>query len=157
MVTKTGQATVDIETRLVPIAYDGDNASVPVPAATVESALANFDFKPGYVGFKFAEAVKAKIAVDETGEEITLSRESSKGKNFIFANKVLTAEEFNTAAEYKTREADWLRQSWADKLANPDTVIFASDRGVRILDDYEKKNTVLINRKGEQLFPLKKA
>lgn len=154
MSTKKGEATVVTSDVVIPVAYDGECSSEPVPEPTVEAALKSFNWKPGYVGFRFAEAAKVKVTLDD-GEEMTFKRESRDPKTYYFAKRVIDINDFNTAAEFKGEPYDTFRRmaSWA--LEDTSNLLFESERGLKVFQASEKNDTVLINREGQQLWPSK--
>jgi hypothetical protein len=158
MTTKQGTATVEKENKMIPIAYDGDCSSVPVSAPTVAVALSSFEFKPGYVGFRFTEAAKATVTCDD-GTEETFSRERGRGPTYYFGSKVMSVEDFETKPEFRNNElCDQFRKFSSWVLEDKANVLFESPgRGIRVIRADELKDTVIVNKQGHQLFPPKMA
>ena len=158
MPTKSGKATVTIEDHIIPGAFDGASASFPVEAHTIEAAVKSFEWTPGYVGFQFAKAVTAKVTLDDGSEEVTLSKVTPERTVYRFAKKVLSLDEFATAAEY--RPAYEQAKRTAPHLLDGKSVIYGRDtksiapiNSIKFLPDYDQKDTVLISKQGQQLWP----
>ena len=154
METKSGKVTVTFEKRLIPIAYDGYCCSVAVEEHSVDAALKGFKWIPGYLGFKFAEAASAKVILDGSGQEISFKQEKDESTQYLFAEKVLSLDDFAKAGEYRPIY-DLVQKNWPESKLK-EAVIYAHSRGVDFLHEESQSYTILINKQGQQLWPLAK-
>ncbi len=157
MLKTSGQATITTETELIPVAGDGDCAGTRIPEATVESALNNFEWVQGYVGFRFNKVATATVKLDDTGEEMSFTNRQHGNTTYRFANKLISKDEFQTNPKY--REAFLQACDFYPEALERDDMFFYETKSGRVATrrKNEMDNTVIITPKGDQLWPLKKA
>ncbi len=147
MYEKTGKATVIVTPCVVPIAYDGDCAAVPIARTDVESALAGFEWKSGYVGFRLAEEFKASVEVDGL-DDLEFSETRCQSGEFRFADRILSTTDLANAA------FDGIRGIIEDKLKyDPAALVYMDGEKIRFLRSDMRAETTLIDRKGQTIAP----
>ena len=148
MIQRTGKAVVTITPHVVPIAYDGECSEEEISEKTVQAALDEFDWNPGYKGFYLADVYNAAVTMDDNDEEMGFRARSKAGLTYYFASKVLSEEEYRADPDTLWKDSDF-----------PEGTVFykPGERGTATLDEFDQKRTILIDRSGNQLWPPAKA
>ncbi len=156
MTEQTGKAIVTTDNLIVPIAIDGENTPVPVSSATVDAALKEFDFQSYHLGFHFAKAVTAKVELED-GSELQFMRRENATTRYRFASKVVSLADFNTAAKYDSNRK-LMPASTLERIKQEDGTFYEDAQG-RLWAFFPStaKDTVLINKAGDRLWPRPKA
>ncbi|TAL38486.1 MAG: hypothetical protein EPN97_04110 [Alphaproteobacteria bacterium] len=145
--------TVTEKTLLIPICYDAIGESIRVDGTSVEAALKSLKLEADVLGFEFEQAVKAKLHPTAGGEEITFTRKRSGPTTYMFATAVYGREDFASLADASNPLSAAFNRIPKAKLADPDSVVYASIMGLTALQPCDQQRIVLIDKQGRQLFP----
>lgn len=139
------------ELRLVPLYIGEMKPSVPVDTHDFREVAAKTSWNQRCIGFAFAEAVSARIRMPGR-DDIEFAKETVEDTRYLFAEKVVTREEYMTAPAY---QEDFLRteRNGFKLMTDPESILFEFNRRVYLLAPEDKKHTVLIDHGGRQLWP----
>ncbi|MEZ0223083.1 MAG: hypothetical protein ACAH83_00890 [Alphaproteobacteria bacterium] len=145
--------TITEKTLLIPICYDAVGESLRVSDTSVETALKSMKLEADVLGFTFEQAVKATLRPADGGEEVTFTRKRPDAKTYMFATDVYGRDNFAQLADSANPLSAAFNRIPKAKLADPDSVVYASIMGLQVLQPCDQQRVVLINKQGQQLFP----
>lgn len=148
--------TVDRKTVMTPIVWDSPGEEMPVADTTVETALKICPRGADVLGFQFSQAVRYKLT-EEDGTEVKFSRRNENPEKYLFATKVLGTDDVAELRAGKGALADAFNRIPSRLRDEPANVFFDSDIGLQYIRPEYRGTTILIDRKGQQLYPAPKA
>ena len=153
--TKTSvKGTVKTNTVMVPIIWDSPGFNIRVPDTSVETALKSFTWGADVLGFQFSQVVRGKVATED-GQEFKFSRRRENPEKYLFATKVLDEAEVAALRAGQSPLSEDFNRIQARFRDQPANVFYDSDIGLQYIKPENREYTILINKKGEQLFPRK--
>ncbi|MEZ0223619.1 MAG: hypothetical protein ACAH83_03630 [Alphaproteobacteria bacterium] len=156
MTEKSLKGSTNATTVMVPILWDSPGHYIPVKDASVETALKSYSCSADVLGFQFHEAIRYRL-VTEDSDEIRFWKLRERNEKYLFATKVLDREEVADLRAGKGALKDAFNRLPAQQRDNPANIFYDSQIGLQVLKAECRWNTILINKKGQQLFPPPKA
>lgn len=153
----TGEATVIVTPYIIPIARDGENGARAIASRDIKTAIEAVSDSSQFVGFKLMNVYEAVVKPDGGDADITFSKRDDFSKIYRFANRTISREEFASNAVY----AD-ARPLYDYHLQNDsEAVLYETPKGyVEILSQFNSrapKDHILIDKEGQQVWPLRSA
>lgn len=152
MAEKSLKGKMTTKTVMVPIVWDSPGFDIPVTDASVETALKSYPWGADVLGFQFSQTTRCKVT-SEDGEQIKFGKRRDNPEKYLFATKVLTSDDVADLRAGKGALSTAFNRLPAPQRDNPGNMFYDSEIGLQVLKAEYRSNTILINKKGQQLFP----
>ena len=149
---KDGKAKVKTSCHVIPIVADGALPSREIASRDVRSALALGEIwnSPIMRGFQLVDHFELAVTIDGLDEEIRTDVYKNPSKDYRFADSVMSREDFASVGEDKLGEDE---KRWILDCSSQRAIIYTCGRAFLHLSNEEMKDTILIDRQGNQLWP----
>jgi len=150
---KDGKAKVNASYHVIPLVADGALPSREIASRDVHAALALGDFwdSPIMRGFKLVDHFELAVTMDGASKEICTVVLNNPSKDYRFADSVMSRKDFAKLGEDRLGASE---KQWIMDCSSKNAVIYTCGRAFLHLSSSEMGDTILIDRQGNQLWPV---